>query len=119
MNYEAFSANAEGEEGDGGSNQHCSSSSTPRPRREECREEAELLPPIIVARDGYHRWQAHVRETREEIQAENKNRIAARRPYRSCVRSIHRNAGGMRVGGGIRQNCQNPPPTSRRYRDLL
>lgn len=36
----------------------------------------ELLPPIVVARDGilvdgYHRWQAHVRDGIEEIECEN------------------------------------------------
>lgn len=43
---------------------------------ERYRDALENLPPIVVARDGvlvdgYHRWQAHVREGAESIQAEN------------------------------------------------
>lgn len=43
---------------------------------ERYRDALDQLPPIIVARggvlvDGYHRWQAHVREDRDEISAED------------------------------------------------
>lgn len=43
---------------------------------ERYRDALENLPPIVVARDGvlvdgYHRWQAHVREGAESIEAEN------------------------------------------------
>lgn len=43
---------------------------------ERYRDALEQLPPIVVARggvlvDGYHRWQAHVRENRDDINAED------------------------------------------------
>jgi hypothetical protein len=61
---------------------------------ERYRDSLENLPPIVVARDGvlvdgYHRWQAHVREGRETIQAENLGNLTEAEIVRE---SIERNA---------------------------
>ncbi len=61
---------------------------------ERYRDALDQLPPIIVARDGilvdgYHRWQAHVREDRVEIPAENLGNLSDAEIVRE---SIKRNA---------------------------
>lgn len=61
---------------------------------ERYRDAIENLPPIVVARDGvlvdgYHRWQAHVREGVEQIQAENLGNLTDAEIVRE---SIKRNA---------------------------
>jgi hypothetical protein len=61
---------------------------------ERYRDALDNLPPITVARDGilvdgYHRWQAHVREGREEIRAENLGNLSDAEIIRE---SITRNA---------------------------
>lgn len=61
---------------------------------ERYRDAVENLPPIVVARDGvlvdgYHRWQAHVRENVETIQAENLGNLTDAEIIRE---SIKRNA---------------------------
>jgi hypothetical protein len=61
---------------------------------ERYRDAIENLPPIVVARDGvlvdgYHRWQAHVREGAETIQAENLGNLTDAEIVRE---SIKRNA---------------------------
>jgi ParB-like chromosome segregation protein Spo0J len=61
---------------------------------ERYRDALENLPPIVVARggvlvDGYHRWQAHVREGAETIQAEDLGNLTDAEIVRE---SIKRNA---------------------------
>lgn len=61
---------------------------------ERYRDALDQLPPIVVARDGilvdgYHRWQAHVREGRHEINAENLGNLSDAEIVRE---SIKRNA---------------------------
>ncbi len=61
---------------------------------ERYRDALDNLPPIVVARDGvlvdgYHRWQAHVREGAESIQAENLGNLTDAEILRE---SITRNA---------------------------
>jgi hypothetical protein len=61
---------------------------------ERYRDAIDKLPPITVARDGilvdgYHRWQAHVREQRESIAAENLGNLSDAEIVRE---SIQRNA---------------------------
>ena len=61
---------------------------------ERYRDALEQLPPIVVARDGvlvdgYHRWQAHVREGASEIAAENLGNLSDAELIRE---SIQRNA---------------------------
>jgi hypothetical protein len=61
---------------------------------ERYRDALEQLPPIVVARDGvlvdgYHRWQAHVREGAPEIAAENLGNLTDAEIIRE---SIQRNA---------------------------
>jgi hypothetical protein len=48
------------------------------------------LPPIIIARDGvlvdgYHRWQAHVREGVEQIQAEDLGNLSDAEIMREAI----------------------------------
>ena len=57
---------------------------------ERYRDSLEKLPPIIVARDGvlvdgYHRWQAHVREGIEQIQAEDLGNLSDAEIMREAV----------------------------------
>lgn len=61
---------------------------------ERYRDALDKLPPIIVARDGvlvdgYHRWQAHVREGRETLEAQNLGNLTDAEIVRE---SIKRNA---------------------------
>lgn len=58
---------------------------------ERYRDAIENLPPIVVARDGvlvdgYHRWQAHVREGLEEIQAINLGNLTDAEIIRESIR---------------------------------
>jgi hypothetical protein len=58
---------------------------------ERYRDALDNLPPIAVARDGvlvdgYHRWQAHVREGREEIAAEHLGDLADAEIVRESIR---------------------------------
>jgi hypothetical protein len=57
---------------------------------ERYRDSLEKLPPIIVARDGvlvdgYHRWQAHVREGIEQIQAEDLGNLSDAEIMREAI----------------------------------
>jgi len=57
---------------------------------ERYRDALDKLPPIIVARDGvlvdgYHRWQAHVREGVEQIQAENLGNLSDAEIMREAI----------------------------------
>lgn len=57
---------------------------------ERYRDALEKLPPIIVARDGvlvdgYHRWQAHVREGSEQIQAEDLGNLSDAEIMREAI----------------------------------
>lgn len=63
---------------------------------ERYRDALDQLPPIVVARDGilvdgYHRWQAHVREDRVEIPAENLGNLSDAEILRESYRrnAIH------------------------------
>ena len=58
---------------------------------ERYRDALENLPPIIVARDGvlvdgYHRWQAHVREGADSIKAENIGNLADAEIIRELIK---------------------------------
>jgi hypothetical protein len=58
---------------------------------ERYRDAIDNLPPIAVARDsilvdGYHRWQAHVREERAEIAAENLGNLSDAEIIRESIR---------------------------------
>jgi hypothetical protein len=57
---------------------------------ERYRDSLEKLPPIIIARDGvlvdgYHRWQAHVREGVEQIQAEDLGNLSDAEIMREAI----------------------------------
>lgn len=58
---------------------------------ERYRDALDQLPPIVVARggvlvDGYHRWQAHVREERDEIAAEDLGDLTDAEIIRESIR---------------------------------
>jgi hypothetical protein len=57
---------------------------------ERYRDALDKLPPIIIARDGvlvdgYHRWQAHVREGVEQIQAEDLGNLSDAEIMREAI----------------------------------
>ena len=57
---------------------------------ERYRDSLEKLPPIIIARDGvlvdgYHRWQAHVREGIDQIQAEDLGNLSDAEIMREAI----------------------------------
>jgi len=57
---------------------------------ERYRDALEKLPPIVIARDGvlvdgYHRWQAHVREGIEQIQAEDLGNLSDAEIMREAI----------------------------------